>query len=217
MTYSWRFFSPLSAPWLVVVFLTFWQSGRYLLLLHISFFPKQCLVLWRLQFFQRPHCHSNKGNITRWDTHSHGYIFLEVDMCPPASILHQVLLQQCFRKCAVGFTKWLTLRTVCHDNSDNEYRVTDFFKQGVYIIVERPRKQKYKVNWLKEEWIRYIFTLFIRSWNLGLACLIFLSYEIIQIRWDKKRFYSRIFWHRIFTRLHLVFIMVYEYFYVWIM
>lgn len=131
VTYSWRFFSPLSAPWLVVVFLTFWQSGRYLLLLHISFFPKQCLVLWRLQFFQRPHCHNNKGNITRWDTHSHGYIFLEVDICPPASILHQPLLQQCFRKCAVGFTKWLTLRTVCHDNSDNEYRV--IFSNRDYI------------------------------------------------------------------------------------
>lgn len=122
---------PLSAPWLVVVFLTFWQSGRYLLPF-ISFLSKTMLrVLWRLQFFQRPHCHNNKGNITRWDTHSHGYIFPEVDICPPASILHQPLLQQCFRKCAVGFTKWLTLRTVCHDNSDNEYRV--IFSNRDYI------------------------------------------------------------------------------------
>lgn len=122
-TNSWRFFSPLSAPWLVVAFLTFWQSGRYLLLLHISFFPKRCLVLWRLQFFQRPHCHNNKDNITGWDTHGLGHMCLEVDVCPPASILHWVLLQQCSGKCGVGFMKWLLLRQCAMITGENECAV----------------------------------------------------------------------------------------------
>lgn len=50
------FCSPLSVPWLAAVSLTFWQSGRCLQHLHISFFLKQCLKLWILQSFQHPHC-----------------------------------------------------------------------------------------------------------------------------------------------------------------
>lgn len=46
--------SPLSAPWLVSVFVAFSLSERCLLRPHISFFPRQCWGWWKLRFYQHP-------------------------------------------------------------------------------------------------------------------------------------------------------------------